>query len=823
MGCRASSVKQQDGVDGYGGRQRPLYCRNDEGAEKRGGNKDAESSSGCSGGIAPFRPSASLMEWYNGELERGQRFFHAPGAGPVGVPDGEGISPHGGGGKSWKLGGERGKIQDGVPGDVVGEVALYRMKLLSHTIGHGMFSKVMLADMTVHSVSSSVLARSRDDFSEKFFDTLSKEGGEGSRTKYLIACKEYPLSGPNVAVVHVQLMDELRRLTRLMFSPLLLKVLRVEEVYDETVRENCSLSGKRGSTQYSSKGGRKGKRIVKERTSSSVEFCNGSSSTAVRHYHPPRVPSRLRVYMEYAKFGTLRDALMKEVPQKFGKTYMHELTVRAYMRQVLIALALLHENDVVHTDLCAKNIYVSTPINWVYGTIFPAYISDTCNTNDVPCANWDEARTNTVRASVLTFPGGLLPSDVGNNESFALMDAHDATRETVALLCAAHNTIAGARTRGSTQVGAAVHGQEDIKQLTAASLMAGVMREWGNFTVGDDTEASADGCRQWADDEVKLFLDENAYEDGETLPICSVHSGAEPYEALNTDRIEGIAFVGNASFGRFIFPSNRLLTSRRASVAGNSFTANTATYKSRSKREGETAKIPADDSQSPLYRRSTSPKLERGDSVSFSATVPNRRLRRTCVKLGHYGCVRSVLVGDDRDTVHRRGAVTHLAPEIMRGGAFTPESDIYAFAMTFIELTTPHGDLYGDLKPSDLENPSTPEEWDAFHSAWLANVRQYLMGDHHHVALPQQLSVECRAMLRRCLSRAAAHRPTAVELLQHKYFLLDCWAANAARAGEIEPPWRDTDFEAAAFASGLPFLPSDALRGAIGAGEVAEE
>ncbi|CCW65093.1 unnamed protein product [Phytomonas sp. EM1] len=84
----------------------------------------------------------------------------------------------------------------------------------------------------------------------------------------------------------------------------------------------------------------------------------------------------LRIYLELARHGTLHTFQTREMPSLFGRSYLHELTARVYMRDVLLGLFFLHENGELQYDLSARGIFLNEPICSVYKTYFPAYISE---------------------------------------------------------------------------------------------------------------------------------------------------------------------------------------------------------------------------------------------------------------------------------------------------------------------------------------------------------------------------------------------------------------------------------------------------------------
>lgn len=231
----------------------------------------------------------------------------------------------------------------------------------------------------------------------------SPTGGLGGAAHYIIAVKEIPMF-PSYAtgVLLEQIRAEVRNWTRLSaYSPRVLRCYVLEYVHGEgvsaAVPEACchhypGLSneevkvGKAAtstSSPYSSPIGK----ILERRKSPSGTTSpklfgsmgrggRGASSQEASQIDTSGTPQKLRLYLEYAKYGTLRGYQTKDMPERFDKRRLHELTARAYMRDVLLALLQVHECGELQYDLCAKSIFLNQPMQTVYGTYFPAYISD---------------------------------------------------------------------------------------------------------------------------------------------------------------------------------------------------------------------------------------------------------------------------------------------------------------------------------------------------------------------------------------------------------------------------------------------------------------
>ncbi|AYU79806.1 hypothetical protein, conserved [Leishmania donovani] len=222
---------------------------------------------------------------------------------------------------------------------------------------------------------------------------------------YIIAMKEFFLhSGYTSSFVLEQVCLEVRRWARLStYCPRLLRCYQLEYVFADGIfmtvpeasyqffpgRENHGGNGGAAAGGLSASGnlatGSAG-RAEDHRKPLSGSGAHLLASLLNRHSHSsPKsqqqnavggTPRKLRLYLEYAKHGTLRGFQVKEMPSRFERRRLHELTARAYMRDVLLALLQMHDRGEMQYDLCAKAVFLHRPIQSVYYTYFPAYISD---------------------------------------------------------------------------------------------------------------------------------------------------------------------------------------------------------------------------------------------------------------------------------------------------------------------------------------------------------------------------------------------------------------------------------------------------------------
>lgn len=88
-------------------------------------------------------------------------------------------------------------------------------------------------------------------------------------------------------------------------------------------------------------------------------------------------PPSLLVYMELCRYGSLQQFVDRTMTSTFGKRRLHELTARALLHEVLRTLLYLHRKDVQQRDLTPHKILIQYPLEVVYGTLFPTALGET--------------------------------------------------------------------------------------------------------------------------------------------------------------------------------------------------------------------------------------------------------------------------------------------------------------------------------------------------------------------------------------------------------------------------------------------------------------
>lgn len=88
-----------------------------------------------------------------------------------------------------------------------------------------------------------------------------------------------------------------------------------------------------------------------------------------------------RVYMECCRFGSLQEYKEKKMTKDYGNDRERELTARAIMREVLLTLHQLHEENELQYEITTRSILLQFPLNVVYPSNFPLHLD--CKKLDV--------------------------------------------------------------------------------------------------------------------------------------------------------------------------------------------------------------------------------------------------------------------------------------------------------------------------------------------------------------------------------------------------------------------------------------------------------
>jgi serine/threonine protein kinase len=819
----------------------------------------------------------------------------------------------------------------------------------------------------------------------------ANDSGTSATAHYIIAMKEVPVyTSYSTSLSLEQIRVEVRNWTRLSaYSSRVLRCYTLEYVYAENVSaavpEACChyYPGLSNEDVRSPKGSAAspnaspfGKMLERKRSpsgstspklSASGSKGHGSMSLDATPTETSGTPQKLRLYVEYAKYGTLRSYQSKDMPEKFNKRRLHELTARAYMRDVLLALLQVHECGELQYDLCAKSIFLNRPIHAVYSTYFPAYISDVPagdltsvtptqlgkalglldppvpqagstsihnsgnrngsgvsrkQTNESPGAAGNEPISGGAAAvqgdsgkdvnglngspsgqmaniSVITHDASVVPQvsmyDVRANNNNSNINsnhfngplpitAYEQQRGTTdasspvdvykgSLGDVLSPTNVATPLRDDSATGSPKKRNSGLrsfgKQVSVSSMRA------AGFAEGDDAanhrRLNEMYCRYMDDFDFKRY-------DGD-VPFPSPHDGIEAQvdadliagtmlpEELRTTPAMHVAPLQRGNLGgvALISPDHYVVkpgdpphaldlrgrlpmvlspsTNASALVCGNPHTTVPTFSPTPASNSSPSGLAPTLTAPAPAPLQHT---MSSGTTMVDAAGVLGRtRGGVPLTKLNHASLIRRALAYGDADKledipVHKYVTVTHAAPEVLHRRTFSEASDIYAFAMTFIELVTDDGTIMEDCLPQNLPKPKTRREKEVYDVQLTANLDKWYqtrlsaLRQHYDAAakeqelpalltprpgpivvrIPEHLSDEARNMLQWCLQSDPQRRPTAAELLRSRYFMLGDWIAAptvvAAERGVTKPPEKPWDtsvsFDAAVRAIGLPVL-----------------
>ncbi|RHY19713.1 hypothetical protein DYB36_010692 [Aphanomyces astaci] len=162
---------------------------------------------------------------------------------------------------------------------------------------------------------------------------------------------------------------------------------------------------------------------------------------------------------------------------------------------------------------------------------------------------------------------------------------------------------------------------------------------------------------------------------------------------------------------------------------------------------------------------------------SFEPTVIHRDLKSKNIllsrtwnaRLNDFGYSR-VTNPDDLMTMNV-GTIAWIAPEVLTGGRYTEQADIYSFGVLlseldtlqvpYIELTREYIDEHHHELSSDLHHPKVKAKAKSLSNAYIAmSVAEGRLSPSFTNLIPHELLV----LARECLSHAPQNRPTAIEL-----------------------------------------------------------
>lgn len=420
---------------------------------------------------------------------------------------------------------------------------------------------------------------------------------------------------------------------------------------------------------------------------------------------------------------------------------MHELTARAYMRDVLLGLCYLHENRCIHRDVKPQNILVHSLVEDMYSTYFPVCLEDDVMKFNAPTPDDSEVDEE--------FPPAAAKTKKRSRQGKKRQDGKKQTVES--------GRNAATRDRGGGAGSAA-------STATATNSEDRGKRHQLLMDDGEDDQQQQGGGGGPREQQQQLLQQQRSHcaLDDLVAPTHQPAAAADPPLPASPP-IPAIATTIEAHKDTGGVP-----------VVCKAVTKPSTRYQHANHRQKHKSLIKLSDFGSARWTIPTNAEQGEGGAAGYLRDTVNA------------GC---------KTTMNVVGTAPYMSPEAIRG-RFSEASDIWSFGITFLELLLPQpGVATASSSSADQKEdpPSTATVWrrlrarDAFQ---LILQIASLQEPNHMPDLPAHVSPECRDMLRRCFAMRPSDRPTAVELLQGTYFGSTTWIPRRIASLDIEPPWR---------------------------------